>query len=104
MEDFGTIIIFLIILFVIVLICRELNCWYLKINARISLMEQMLENQKEMIRLLKGEKGEPEISAAFQCSVLWLRLLMHSSFPEHGQRTSSELRRFRPGHGCTELP
>ena len=59
MEDFGSIIIFLIVLFVIVLICRELNCWYLKINARISLMEQMLENQKEMIRLLKGEKGEP---------------------------------------------
>ena len=59
MEEFGSVILLVIIIFVIILICRELNCWYLKINARISLMEQMLENQKEMIRLLKGEKGEP---------------------------------------------
>lgn len=60
MENFGIIILLVFIIFVIILICRELNCWYLKINARITLMEQILENQKEMICLLKGEKGEPE--------------------------------------------
>ena len=35
-------------------LCRELNCWYLKINDRKKRMDQMIENQKEIITLLKN--------------------------------------------------
>lgn len=42
-------------------LCRELNCWYLKINARKELEEKMVENQKEIIRLLRKLNGEPEV-------------------------------------------
>lgn len=54
--EWTDLIIALAVLFGIVMICRELNCWYLKINKRIDLMNQMIENQEKMIRLLKGEK------------------------------------------------
>ena len=37
-------------------LCRELNCWYLKINDRKKQMDQMIENQKEIIELLKKER------------------------------------------------
>ena len=37
-------------------LCRELNCWYLKINDRKKQMDQMIENQKEIIKLLKREE------------------------------------------------
>ncbi len=57
-----SIIIIIVIAVVVFLICRELNCWYLKINARKNLLEQVVENQKEIIRLLKGgEKDETVI-------------------------------------------
>lgn len=39
---------------VIALLIRELLCWYYKINKR-------LDNQKEMIRLLRKIAGEPEL-------------------------------------------
>ena len=39
-------------------LCRELNCWYLKINARKELLESMVENQKQIIKLLKKQLGE----------------------------------------------
>lgn len=57
MEPLGFIAI-IIIAVVIFLICRELNCWYLKINARKELLEKLAENQKEIIRLLKKQTGE----------------------------------------------
>lgn len=57
MEPLGFIAI-IIIAFVIFLICREFNCWYLKINARKELLEKLAENQKEIIRLLKKQTGE----------------------------------------------
>lgn len=56
--DVAAIIVIIVIAVVVFLICRELNCWYLKINARKNLLEQLVENQKEIIRLLKGEKEE----------------------------------------------
>jgi len=49
-------------------LCRELNCWYLKINARMDLMENMLKNQKEIIRLLKKQNGEVWIDPAVNSS------------------------------------
>lgn len=58
--EWTDLIIALAVLFGIVMICRELNCWYLKINKRIDLMNQMIENQEKIIRLLKGEKVADE--------------------------------------------
>ena len=51
-----------IIIFVIVitLIFREVYCWYWKINARNKLLEEMIKNQKEIIRLLNRGKVEPK--------------------------------------------
>lgn len=50
-EDIWVIVILLGIFY----LCRELNCWYLKINDRKKQMDQMIENQKEIIKLLKRE-------------------------------------------------
>lgn len=46
----------IIILIGVFYLCRELNCWYLKINDRKKQMDQMIENQKEIIELLKKER------------------------------------------------
>ncbi len=62
--DVSAIIITIVIAVVILLICRELNCWYLKINARKELLEQLVENQKEIIRLLNVEEKEVAVSTA----------------------------------------
>lgn len=48
----------IIIWFIIFLIFREVNCWYFKINARKKLLEEMVKNQKEIIRLLNRGKVE----------------------------------------------
>ena len=45
-SSFMNIIIAIIILVIIFLVCREIVCWYWKINKTIS-------NQEEIIRLLK---------------------------------------------------
>lgn len=62
--DVAAIIITIVVAVLVLLICRELNCWYLKINARKELLEQLVENQKEIIRLLKGEKEVEEVAAS----------------------------------------
>ena len=46
----------IVILIVVFYLCRELNCWYLKINDRKKQMDQMIEDQKEIIELLKKER------------------------------------------------
>lgn len=45
-SGFGSFLITLIIAIVIFILCRELICWYYKINKSIS-------NQEEIIKLLK---------------------------------------------------
>lgn len=50
-EYFGTAFLFLIISAIVLIACRELICWYYKINKRIS-------NQEEIIRLLKKIANE----------------------------------------------
>ena len=40
--DVAAIIITIVIAAVVLLFCRELNCWYLKINARKELLEQLV--------------------------------------------------------------
>ena len=46
-------ILVIVVLIVIFYLCRELNCWYFKINDRKKQMDQMIENQQEIINLLK---------------------------------------------------
>ena len=44
------------ILIVAILVCRELSCWYFKINDHLKLMEKISENQQTIIQILKSEK------------------------------------------------
>lgn len=45
-NGFSSVLIILVICVVIFIICRELICWYYKIN-------KMVSNQEEIIRLLR---------------------------------------------------
>lgn len=49
--EIGRLLIIILVLVIIFFICRELICWYYKIN-------KMVSNQEEMIRLLKKMAGE----------------------------------------------
>ena len=42
----------IVALILIFLLCRELNCWYFKINDRKNQMDKIIENQEEIIELL----------------------------------------------------
>lgn len=46
-------VLYVIFIVAVFLICREIVCWYWKINKSI-------KNQEEIIRLLKKIAGEPE--------------------------------------------
>lgn len=48
---FGSVLMILLICAIIFIVCRELLCWYYKIN-------KMVSNQEEIIRLLKKMAGE----------------------------------------------
>lgn len=50
-DGFGTILMILLICIIVFIICRELICWYYKIN-------KMVSNQEEIIRLLKKIANE----------------------------------------------
>lgn len=56
--EIGSVLIVLLICVIIFIVCRELICWYYKIN-------KMVSNQEEIIRLLKKitDKGEGDISS-----------------------------------------
>jgi hypothetical protein len=45
-DGFGLVLMALLICVIIFIVCRELLCWYYKIN-------KMVSNQEEIIRLLK---------------------------------------------------
>ena len=49
--EIGSVLIVLLICVIIFIICRELLCWYYKIN-------KMVSNQEEIIRLLKKIANE----------------------------------------------
>lgn len=65
-----TIIIIILICVGLFFLCRQLNCWYLKINERIDLMNQMLENQEEIISLLQGKKSNKVTSTGTKESTM----------------------------------
>lgn len=50
-EELGSVLMVLLILVIIFIVCRELFCWYYKIN-------KMVSNQEEIIRLLKKIANE----------------------------------------------
>lgn len=52
-DEFPTVLIWLFVLIVVFIICRELICWYYKIN-------KMVSNQDEIIRLFKKIANEHE--------------------------------------------
>lgn len=50
-EGIGSVLLVLLICIIIFIVCRELICWYYKIN-------KMVSNQDEIIRILKKIAGE----------------------------------------------
>ncbi len=50
-DGFGSVLMVLLICVIIFIVCRELFCWYYKIN-------KMVSNQEEIIRLLKKIANE----------------------------------------------
>ena len=54
-DGFGSLLMVLLICAIIFIVCRELLCWYYKIN-------KMVSNQEEIIRLLKKIAGEDKIT------------------------------------------
>ena len=51
--EIGIIILMALVAIGLFFLCRQLNCWYLKINERIEIMYKMIKNQEKMINLLK---------------------------------------------------
>lgn len=48
MTGFMTLIVSLAVFFLVVLVCREIACWYAKINERIELQRDILNQLKAM--------------------------------------------------------
>jgi hypothetical protein len=46
MSDFVTLITVLVIALIIFLVCRELVCWYFKINKTVELLEEIRDSLK----------------------------------------------------------
>jgi hypothetical protein len=46
MSDFVTLITVLVIALIIFLACRELVCWYFKINKTVELLEEIRDSLK----------------------------------------------------------
>ena len=74
MEQFGLLCLFLVVAIIIFIVCRELLCWYWKINQHINnqakqiellenAIQQITENQRRSISLLQNiERGIKEIN------------------------------------------
>lgn len=65
----GSMLLFLLIVFVVFLVCRELNCWYFKINERRELLagiKALLEEQNGLLRAIAAGGGAtvPAVTAA----------------------------------------
>lgn len=51
----------IVVLILIFYLCRELNCWYFKINDRKNQMDKIIENQEEIIELLKKSNDNESV-------------------------------------------
>lgn len=63
MEYLGIIVLALGVLIIIFLIVREINCWYWKINERISLMNQQNNLLQMLVDASKTEEQENNIDS-----------------------------------------
>ena len=52
----------IVVLILIFFLCRELNCWYFKINDRKNQMDKIIENQEEIIELLKKSNDNESVN------------------------------------------
>ncbi|PRC92723.1 hypothetical protein [Solimicrobium silvestre] len=52
----AAIVIFLVITIGIFVICRELVCWYWKINKSIELQQEIAQSLKEIAATLKAQR------------------------------------------------
>lgn len=52
MDNLFSLLIGLAIVVAIFLVCREIVCWYAKINERVNLLEEQVELLKEISRKL----------------------------------------------------
>ena len=52
MDNLFSLLIGLAIVVVIFLVCREIVCWYAKINERVNLLEEQIELLREISRKL----------------------------------------------------
>ena len=59
-----TIIIVIVILMVVFLVLREVNCWYWKINERISLQQEQNSVLKKILEELKNDPKSKQISTS----------------------------------------
>jgi len=60
--DTGNLTLYLVAILVIFLICRELTCWYFKINKTITVLEEIKDLLKYSQQVAKIEnKIEPKI-------------------------------------------
>ncbi len=97
MEFWGYAIVFLVILIVIFLICREVNCWYWKINERRDLLESInnyfhnisssdnSKEQKEIIRLLNNIN--------FKLSELNISCNQNNTMNDNNQENSNSIKK-----------
>ena len=51
--NLEAITVFIIMTLAIILLIRELICWYFKINKRVELQEKSIKNQENIIMLMK---------------------------------------------------
>ena len=52
-ELMTAIAISVLIIIAVMLIFRQINCWYWKINKRVELQQESIEIQKKILELLK---------------------------------------------------
>lgn len=52
----------IVALILIFFLCRELNCWYFKINDRKNQMDKIIENQEEIIELLMKSNDNESVN------------------------------------------
>lgn len=53
-ETIMSALIVVAFLFAVFLLCREIFCWYWKINKRLEVQEEMLKQQKKQTELLQS--------------------------------------------------
>jgi hypothetical protein len=74
MEYIGTLIIAFVIAFVIFLLLREVNCWYWKINKKISLLEENNQLLKSILSSVNPTGSNQDINNDVEKEIQDLKL------------------------------